>query len=259
MTITTDFHSHISRTSANVMVQAARDKGLRVFGLSEHIFQMSEMRQTLGHMRLEGPPLSFAAYREGVQAAAERAQLDVRLGLEVDFIPGKNEQIHAAIRQYEWDFLIGSIHEVDDLFFEHEDLRWDREEGEALWSRYMALLREAVNSGYFQVVSHPVRMARQNPHVPASLDEELERLAAEATARNVALELNGYDMKQYPDLVRRVARACARQRTPISVSSDAHRPQDIAGEHLETEAIMRDVGLTHIRTWKHGEPIDQPI
>ena len=259
MSIATDFHSHVSRTSANVMVQAARDKGLRVFGLSEHIFQMSEMRPTLGHMKLEGPPLSFAAYREGVQAAAERAELDARLGLEVDFIPGKNEQVHEAIQRYQWDFLIGSIHEVDGLFFESEDLQWDREEGETLWLRYMVLLRKAVNSGYFQVVSHPVRMARQNPHVPASLDQELERLAADATARNVALELNGYDMKKYPDLVRRVARACARQGTPISVSSDAHRPQDIAGKHAETEAIMRDAGLTHVRTWKQGAPSDEPI
>ncbi|HEU5199755.1 MAG TPA: PHP domain-containing protein [Ktedonobacterales bacterium] len=259
MSIATDFHSHVSRTSADVMVQAARDKELRVFGLSEHIFQMSEMRPTLGHMRLEGPPLSFAAYREGVQEAAERAQLDARLGLEVDFIPGKNEQIHEAIQRYQWDFLIGSIHEVDGLFFEDEDLRWDREEGEALWLRYLVLLREAVNSGYFQVVSHPVRMARQNPHVPASLDEHLEHLAADATARNVALELNGYDMRTYPHLVRRVARACARHGTPISVSSDAHRPQDIAGKHAETEAIMREAGLTHIRTWKQGTPSDTPI
>ncbi len=259
MSIATDFHSHVSRTSAHVMVQAARDKGLRVFGLSEHIFQMSEMRPALGHLRLEGPPLSFAAYREGVQAAAERAQLDARLGLEVDFIPGKNEQIHEAIQQYQWDFLIGSIHEVDGLFFEEEDLRWDREEGEALWRRYMVLLREAVNSGYFQVVSHPVRMARQNPHVPASLDEELEHLAAEATARNVALELNGYDMKKYPHLVRRVARACASQRTPISVGSDAHRFQDLASKHRETEAIMREAGLTHVRTWKQGIPSDDPL
>jgi histidinol-phosphatase (PHP family) len=259
MSIATDFHSHVSRTSANIMVWGAREKKVQVLGLSEHIFQMSEMRSTLGHMRLEGPPLSFAAYRQGAQEAAERAQLDVRLGLEIDFIPGKNEQIHKVIQQYQWDFWIGSIHEVDGLFFEDEDLRWDREEGEALWLRYMVLLREAVNSGYFQVVSHPVRMARQNPHVPASLDEELEHLAAEATARNVALELNGYDMKQYPHLVRRVARACASQRTPISVGSDAHRFQDIASKHPETEAMMREAGLTHIRTWKQGTPSDDHI
>jgi histidinol-phosphatase (PHP family) len=102
-------------------------------------------------------------------------------------------------------------------------------------------------------------MARQNPHVPASLDEELEHLAAEARTRNVALELNGYDMRKYPKLVRRVARACASQRAPISVGSDAHRFQDLAGKHLETEAIMREAGLTHVRTWKQGISSDEPI
>lgn len=259
MSLTTDFHSHISRTSANVMAQAARQKGLRVLGISEHIFQMHELRSALAHLSLEGPPMSFAAYRQAVRAAAERAQLDIRLGLEVDFIPGKNEAIHAAIQQYPWDFLIGSIHEVDGILFEDARLSWPRAEGEALWQRYIDLLGEAVNSGYFQVISHPVRMRRQNPHLPANLDEALERLAAQATARNVALELNGDDLRHYPELVRRLAHACARQRTPISVGSDAHRPQELAGMHTETEALLREAGLTHVRTWKDGQPNDEPI
>ena len=49
MTIDSDFHSHVSRSSALQMAQSAREKGLRVLGLSEHVFQMSEARQTLEH------------------------------------------------------------------------------------------------------------------------------------------------------------------------------------------------------------------
>jgi len=56
-----------------------------------------------------------------------------------------------------------------------------REKGEALWLRYLELLRDTVNSGFFQVASHPVRMRTTNPICLPHFDEELEHLTAEAT------------------------------------------------------------------------------
>ena len=249
MIINTDFHSHVSRSSAWQMVQAAQQKGLRVLGLSEHVFQMEEARPLLKHLGPEGPLLTFARYIEDVRTAAKQSDFDARLGLEVDFIPEKNELIQSSIQGYDWDFLIGSVHEVDGIFFE-EDRAWNKEEGEALWLRYFELLRAAVSSGYFSLVSHPVRMRVSNPHLPPTFDEELDRLAAEATRNDVALEINGYDVLNYKSLVRRLAKACVLNRTPISVGSDAHNPRRIAQAHHETEDLLREVEITKVRIWR---------
>ncbi len=249
MTIDTDFHSHVAPSSAYEMVQAAQSKGLWVLGLSEHVFQMSEVRPALEHLPQEGPLLTFAAYAEQVHAAARDLRFDARLGLEVDFIPGKNEPIRSFVQARDWDYLIGSVHEINGEMFE-VDRKWSREEGEALWLHYFELLHKAVSSGYFDVVSHPVRMRVGNPHLPPTFDDELERLAAEATRCDVALELNGYDVLHYPSLVRRLARACMLQHTPVSVGSDAHYPREVAGAHRQTEDIMLEVGITRIRTWR---------
>src|SRR6266571_5191695 len=113
MPIDTDFHSHISKTSALEMAESARQRGLRVLGLSEHVFQMVEGRPPLDYMPMEGQMYTFARYIDAVQAAAESTQLDLRLGLEVDFVPEKNGAIQASIQGYPWDFLIGSVHETD--------------------------------------------------------------------------------------------------------------------------------------------------
>jgi len=249
MPIDSDFHSHVSRSSARKMAQSAQEKGLRILGLSEHVFQMSEARSILEHMALEGPLLTFPAYVEEVCTADQDLGVEVRLGMEVDFIPGKNEVIQALLQSYSWDFLMGSVHEVDGLQL-GSDNKWGREEGEALWLRYFELLREAVSSRYFSVVSHPVRMRTGNPFVPSTLDEELERLAVEATRCDVALEINGYDVLAYPSLVRRLASACVLHQTPISVGSDAHNPRQIAQAHPQTEAILRETGITKVRIWK---------
>jgi histidinol-phosphatase (PHP family) len=253
MTILSDFHSHVSRSSAREMALSAQARGLRVLGLSEHIFQMEEMRQTLAHLALEGPPLTLSTYIAGVRAAALDLPLAIRLGLEVDFIPAKNEEIQAFLQEKTWDFLIGSVHEVDGLQFELFS-NWQRAEGEAYWLRYFRLLRTAVESGYFSLVSHPVRMRATNPFLPTTFDQELEQLAATAAAQDVALEINGHDIQRYPGLVRRLARACALHNTPVSVGSDAHLPGEVAANHAQAEAILRATGITSVRTWREREP-----
>src|SRR5690348_15271262 len=137
MHIISDFHSHVSQSSAAQMVQAARDKGLKTLGLSEHDFQMNEIRPILEHLPLEGALMPLADYAAAVQSAAKQFQMDVRLGMEVDFIPTQNGAIHALIREQQWDFLIGSIHEVDGVMFENDGISWGPEEGQACWLRYM--------------------------------------------------------------------------------------------------------------------------
>ena len=249
MPLTTDFHNHVFRSSATQMAASARQKGIHILGLSEHVFQMNEGRPALTHMILEGPMLAITQYLTAVRAAAQDEKLDVRAGLEVDFIPAKNEQIQAALQGYDWDYLIGSVHEIDGVELERQPVT-SPEQGEALWRRYFTLLHEAVKSGYFNVISHPARMRLKNPHEPSDIDEEYERLAAAATQHNVALELNGFDMLSYPDTVKRLARACALHHTPVSVGSDAHIPPKIAQAHPQTEQLLRANGIHTIRIWK---------
>ena len=252
MTIDTDFHSHVARSSARQMALAAREKGLRVLGLSEHIFMMSEARPTLQHMPDEGPLLSFGAYSDAVRATAQEVSIETRLGLEVDFIPGLNEQIQAFLPGQNWDFLIGSVHEVDGVIFKDDSIT-NQGKGEARWLRYFALLREAATCGAFSLISHPVRMRTENAFLPPTFDEELEHLAAEAARCDVALEINGFDVLRYTSLVRRLARACALHHTPVSVGSDAHYPARVAQAHQLSEEILREAGIREVRIWRRME------
>jgi histidinol-phosphatase (PHP family) len=258
MRINSDFHNHVSRSSAAQMSQSARQKELHVLGLSEHVFQMSECRSALTHMPLEGPLLTLPQYFAAVHTAADDLQFDARLGLEVDFIPEKNERIQTTLNGYAWDFLIGSVHEIDSVIFERYKIT-TREQGEALWSRYFELLRAAVNSRYFDVISHPARMRICNPYEPANLDEEYEHLAADATRCNVALEINGIDVLTYPQTVRRLARACQQHHTPISVGSDAHEPNGIAQAHQQTTELLNEVGISTVRTWRQRKAEEYTI
>lgn len=91
-------------------------------------------------------------------------------------------------------------------------------------------------------------------YLPDTFDEELEQLAAEATRCNVALELNGFDVLTYPQIVQRLLRACAIHHTPISCGSDAHYPEEVGQAHKQFESFLREAGIHKIRIWKQQEP-----
>jgi histidinol-phosphatase (PHP family) len=250
MGLDTDFHSHVSYSSALEMVRAARGKGLRVLGLSEHVFQMREVRPLLAHIPLEGGEMELQTYVKNVQEAALSQDFDVRLGLEVDFIPEKQEAIQALLQGYPWDFLIGSVHQIDGILFEESPAWSSVAEGERAWRRYLALLSQAVSTRQFSVVSHPVRLFLTNRYLPSDLDEQLEQLAAEAARCDVALEVNGFDVANYPEMVRRLLQACAHQGAPISVGSDAHYPHGLAALHARSEQLLREAGIRTVRIWR---------
>jgi histidinol-phosphatase (PHP family) len=209
-------------------------------------------------MPQEGPFITLASYFQAIAEVGEHTGFEVRAGLEVDFVPARNEELWQVIAGQPWDFLIGSVHEIDGLLFEQPQKR-SRAEGEELWSRYFELLRAAVACGKFSLVSHPVRMRTANPFLPPDLDDELEHLASEASRYNVALEINGYDILTYPSLVKRLARACALHATPISVGSDAHNPGEIARGHRLSLEILQEAGITQVRTWKQLTPEEYRI
>src|SRR5260221_13809640 len=97
MPIDTDFHSHVSYTSVAQMARSAREKHLRILGLSEHIFQFHEIRPLLPHLPQEGPFLHLDEYFQQIATTRAAEDLEIRIGLEVDFIPEKNEQLWQAI------------------------------------------------------------------------------------------------------------------------------------------------------------------
>jgi histidinol-phosphatase (PHP family) len=256
--LTSDFHTHFSLSSLEAMIHAAFHRGVTTLGISEHLFQLKEARPVVGHLPQEGPLLSLAQYQATIEAC-KGPQVDLRLGLEVDVLPEKQDEIEALLHPVPWDFLIGSVHElrVGDLI---DDVPPHSEkEGVQRWQTYFHLLREAVSSGLFDVVSHPLRMRAENPWVPSNLNEELEHLAVTAANVQVALEINGTDVQIWPDGVRALIRACARYHTPVSVGSDAHVPEHVARAHAWSAEALIQAGITTIRIWKQRVPQEVPL
>src|SRR5205823_6250707 len=87
-----------------------------------------------------------AAVEEG-----KRRGLPVKLALEVDFTPGRVDELRALLAPYPWDYLLGSVHFVDGASVDM-DPRFPDERG---WRTYFSALADAAASELFDVLAHP--------------------------------------------------------------------------------------------------------
>jgi histidinol-phosphatase (PHP family) len=126
------------------------------------------------------------------------------------------------------------------------------------WDDYLARICAAVEHGGFAVVTHPVRLAVSFPDPPADLARRLDRIAELAAANDVALEVNGSDIRTFPELVELLCASIARAGALVSLGSDAHRPRRV-GAVLEGLALLRAAGVHEAVAFERGRRTSVPL
>jgi histidinol-phosphatase (PHP family) len=248
-----DNHNHlVANGDALSMLRAAEAAGLASFAFTEHIFHIDEARAASDYLgtrwdgELEGPPIGVGRYLSEIRAAGEAVPgVAVRAGLELEHWPDdprvrQAQDAVVAAHAADWDLLIGSVHCLtgDHSIFD-PSIPLSPEEA---WDDYLTRIEGAIADGGFDVVTHPVRLAVSRADPPRWLGARLDRIAELAAASGVALEVNGSDVRVYPELVELLCAAIARAGTPVSLGSDAHRPQRV-GAVLDGVALLRAAGV----------------
>lgn len=230
-----DHHSHILSAGIVEMVAAARKKGIAEYSITEHVSQFKELRDTVGFGDIHSTGRIFSSlkeYREEFKKLGTiEGQLKVNRGIEVDFAPRYEKRVGDFVNQENWDILLCSVHEFEDgKATEHiGGTIDDRPAAYARWYDYFRLLQAALESNFvpFEVLTHPVRVARKMKYVPPEIDDLMLDLATKARRTGRKLELNGRDVKYAPELVKRLAKACSKAGSRVSLGSDAHHPDEV--------------------------------
>ena len=267
----TDYHVHLrpdepgttpdrwfTPANAERYREAASERGIAELGVSEHVHRFRQALEVWEHPFWRRWALDdLDAY-----AGFVREETDLRLGLEADFVPGREDRIANLLDGRDWDYVIGSVHFVGDYAVDLDDEFdvWRHAvSAEQVWQRYFATLAEAARSGLFDVMAHPdlVRVWGSGRPVP---DGDLRRYyepAVEAFAETgVAVEVSTAGLRKplgeiYPsrgflDMV--VDAGC-----PIALSSDAHRPEDLGHAYDRALELLSDAGVAEICVFERRE------
>ena len=210
-------------------VETAAERGIDEIGLTEHVYYFEQTRQLWSMpYHLERCAYDIEPYVDAVVEAKQR-DYPVKLGIEVDYEPGLEEETAEALRPYPWDYVLGSIHFLDGLAIDQEPSLVDSLGEEAAWSRYYETLGGAARSGLFDSLAHPDIVKFFGDEIDWDWD------AVAGTLDGVALEVSSAGLhkphgKLYPNSS---LLAAAKERgMPITLASDAHVPQNV-GRDLE--------------------------
>jgi histidinol-phosphatase (PHP family) len=262
----TDYHTHLrpDDTDAtperffveqNVVryLETAAARGIGDLGFSEHVYRFREALDVWRHPFWESYAVDeLDAYCEFVQAM-QAAGHPVKLGLEVDYVAGREEQIAALIDGRPWDYVIGSVHFISDRAVDHEGYdAWRRSDPDAVWADYFRALGAAAGSGLFDILAHPdlVKIWGAERPRPAREARAYYELAIEGIERSdVAIEVSTAGLRKpvgeiYPS--RELLDMCLAAGKPVSLSSDAHEPDQLGYRYESAVEFLRDASVNSV-------------
>ncbi len=123
----TSYHVHSNHsdgsTSIRELVQAAIEAGLDEIGISDHYVYLPGGKSVWWSMPLDFLP----GYFEEIKSIADEVgdKPVIRYGIEVDYDPRTQDHLAEVLRSYPFDYVIGSVHFVDDFPVDEQKKRWD--------------------------------------------------------------------------------------------------------------------------------------
>lgn len=258
--ILSDLHSHTyfshAADSPVVMRRTAQEKGLRVFGFSEHSPRPAGYTYASDYQ--EKLSSRFQQYIKETQALCleDSPEFTTLIGLEADFIPAERAFTRELIQAADFDYIIGGLHFSGAWGFDAGPEDWaalSKAQRFACYNRYYEDLAELCSSDLADIVAHPdlIKIFSKETF-DAWLKEasslRLVRAALEEVkTRGLLMELSSAGLRKacrepYPGP--RIMELAADLDLPLCISSDAHAAGQIAQDFPALEGYARAFGFT---------------
>lgn len=259
----TDYHVHLrpdgedtpsSRyfTTANAdrYREAATERGITELGVSEHVYRFTQALDVWDHEYWRDSAFDdIDAYCGFV-----REETDLRLGIEADFIPGREDRMANLLEGRPWDYVVGSVHFLgnDAVDYDKYDVWTRADSADKVWRRYFEVLGAAAASGMFDIMAHPdlVKVWGTNRPQPDRDPRYYYEIALEGiVASGVACELSTAGLRKpvgeiYPSLP--FLEMLVDAGVPLALSSDAHVPEHVGHGYDRALELLQSVGVTQL-------------
>jgi histidinol-phosphatase (PHP family) len=263
-----DYHLHLRTERGEVahepgavepFLAAARAAGVDEIGFTEHVYYFRRTSSLWDvPYQTERCVYEIEPYVDAVVQARD-VGLPVKLGLEVDYVPGREDELRELLAPYPWDYLLGSVHFIDGLGVDGEPRLLDAVGVEETWRRYFDTLAKAARSGLFDSLSHPdlVKIFGERAH---SFDyEPVTDAIAEA---GVAVEVSTAGLHKpvgelypHPELLR----MCRERGIPVTMGSDAHAPRAVGRDFDRARELLRSAGYDTVTIFDRREARQVPL
>ncbi|MBB6451738.1 histidinol-phosphatase (PHP family) [Salirhabdus euzebyi] len=268
----TDYHVHMietgefSVTYLKEYLRAAKEKGIEELGISEHAYFFWETKDIISNPWIDNRRgLHFKDYF-ALFEEAEKHDLKVKMGIEMDYTPGKEKEMEAFINRYPFDYVIGSVHWIGDWGIDLQIYRDEYEKRDIYeaYEQYFDQIVTLAESKLFDFVGHIdlIKIFSYKPDDQSFVEKQYDR-AVEALAKSgTSIEISTAGLRKpvgemYPDPV--LLQKCYDAGVGIVLCSDAHAPKHIGYAYDQSLAFAKSVGYKEIQTFTKRERKALPI
>ncbi len=244
-----DYHMHTplcghAKGEPEEYVKQAVKMGLKEIGFSDHA--------PMVHKPMPGITMSFEElpkYHGMIENVRGRyaSQISVKIALESDFLPGYEDKTKSIIDSYPYDYIIGSVHFIDDWAFDDPATReyWKIHDVNEVYRKYYALLRQSAKTGFFQIIGHCDLPKKFGARPTIDLTEEIKATAKVFKETGVAVEINTAGLRKpigemYP--APNCLKIYREAGVPLTFGSDAHEPQDVGKNFDQAVELAKSAG-----------------
>lgn len=250
-----DYHNHTSfsfdaKGSMEEYVVKAQEKGINEIGFSDHML----IHESKNYPRMT--PETMPAYVENFRRAQENSKLPVKLGVEMDFMPGNAEKVREFVSQFPFDYVIGSVHCIGEWEIDNPDQAQEYMKRGIMqvYERYFALVKQLCASRVFDILAHPDLVKIHGYKPDCDVSYILNDVAKTMAQADVCAEINMRGLTRpckevYPsEQFLKILRAHG---VSITFGSDSHEPDELGRGLSEGLRLAKKVGYTDACMFDH--------
>lgn len=246
-----DAHIHIEKSPYSIdyimkYIKQAQARGIDEINLLEHTHRFTEWQPLYSLARDSHPKMKkwlddkkTISIHEYYHLIEEIRKLDlpiqVNFGLEVCYFKEKEDFIKKMINDFDYDFMIGSIHYIYHMAYDldgiSEEILWNKYDINDIYKSYYDETMNLIQSGLFTQLAHPDTIKKYNLYPTYDLSDTYQKLAQELKNRNMKTECNVGCFYRYGHkdlgLSDELLKILKDNNVNIVTCSDAHKPEDV--------------------------------
>lgn len=253
-----DVHIHLERGPytlewINEFVKTAQMRHIDEIWLLEHCYRFSEFVSMYDSVcaysdyigkwfHRKAGVLKLSDYLELIETVRKEIYpVRIRFGLEMCYFKEHEKLVREITYGKGLDFLVGSVHFIDDFAFNHKAEFWDDMDVDKCYRRYFETSVELAESGIFDGIAHPdcIKLFGHKPSF--SLLPYYEKLATTLAKSGMYTEQSsGIHRRSIAEIGMNcdLITAMKRHNVRIITASDAHCPEDIGLYLKEAEGLI---------------------
>jgi histidinol-phosphatase (PHP family) len=247
-----DYHAHTNYSDGRFMFQMARAAeaaGLDGIGFSDHctVTERAFRREERARYGFN-LDATYERRRAGIQSVREDVDVAIYDAVEMDYHPDDEGVIADFLGEAEFDYAIGSVHELDGANVQVPSNYAGRSEGalDSLVDEYFDRLVALIESELFDVAAHPDLIERTPPLAGRATEAQYRRVAEAFADSRTIPEINAGRALTDMDLVHPTEPfldVLAEYGIEFTVGSDSHTPDEVEARRPFLATFFEERGL----------------